>query len=381
MERATEIALAKELLDLHAQKSAYLDDAVTRSPVDHYFDPERFRQERDKVMRTAPQPVVHSSELPEPGSFLRRDFAGLPVFFTRDADGTAHAFLNVCRHRGTRLVDEQQGCKRRFSCPYHAWTWDNRGELVGVPHERQGFPELDRSELGLRRLGCSEKHGWIWVWGCSEEAPDVDDCLAGLADDLDWFDTSNYRIVHSHESVCSANWKILVEGGIEAYHFRVTHRNTIAPHFLDNLSSYERFGPHMRSILAKRSLTELADQPEEAWRLRDHAQVLYSIFPTNQFLVQSDHFAWIQMEPLSATSTRIRLNTLAPSDRLEREEDLAHWAKNHDITQTTLAEDFDIGESIQAGLESGANEHLTFGRFEGALAAFNREVERQLHGC
>ena len=134
----------------------------------------------------------------------------------------------------------------------------------------------------------------------------------------------------------------------------------------------------MRSILARRSLSELADQPESSWRLRDHAQVLYSIFPINQFLVQADHFAWVQLEPLSASSTRIRINTLAPKERLESEEDLAHWAKNHAITLETLTEDFEIGESIQAGLESGANEHLTFGRFEGALAEFNRGVESRL---
>ena len=104
MRRATEIELAKELLGLHAQKSAFLNDAATTSPVEAYLDPDRFRLERDRIMRTTPQPTVHSSELPEPGSFLRRDFAGLPVLFTRDADGNAHAFLNVCRHRGTRLV-------------------------------------------------------------------------------------------------------------------------------------------------------------------------------------------------------------------------------------------------------------------------------------
>ncbi len=63
---------------------------------------------------------------------------------------------------------------------------------------------------------------------------------------------------------------------------------------------------------------------------------------------------------------------------MESEADLARWAKNHAITLTTLNEDFDIGESIQAGLESGANEHLTFGRFEGALAVFNRSVEQTL---
>ena len=95
-------------------------------------------------------------------------------------------------------------------------------------------------------------------------------------------------------------------------------------------------------------------------------------------LLQSDHFAWIRIEPLSASSTRIQLSTLAPKDRLDSDEDLAHWAKNHAITLKTLTEDFEIGESIQAGLESGANDHLTFGRFEGALAEFNRCVGERL---
>ena len=147
------------------------------------------------------------------------------------------------------------------------------------------------------------------------------------------------------------------------------------------MSSYERFGPHLRSILAKRSLTELSEQPVADWRLRDHSQVLYSIFPVNQLLVQADHFAWIQLEPLSASSTRIRLSTLAPADRLESDADLAHWAKNHAITRKTLAEDFVIGESIQSGLESGANEHLRFGRFEGALADFNATVDSRLQAA
>ncbi len=380
MDRATEIELAKEILDLHGRKSAYLDDAVARRPVEDYFDPERFRAERERIFRVMPQAVVHSSELSEPGSFVVREFAGLPVLFTRDADGEVHAFLNVCRHRGSRLVAESEGCKRRFSCPYHAWTYDNRGKLIGVPHEQQGFPDLDRDAMSLQRVGCVERHGWVWASAAGERAPDVDAALAGLAEDLAVLDAEGLTLVHSDEQVRALNWKLLVEGGIEAYHFRVTHRDTIAPYFNDNLSTYRSFGAHMRSILSKRSITELADAPEDTWRLRDHAQVLYTLFPTSSLLVQSDHVAWIQSEPLSANSTRIRMSTLVPRDRVESAEDLEHWAKNHAITVKTLNEDFDIGEGIQAGLESGANEYLTFGRFEGALDVFNRAVEGYLRG-
>lgn len=380
MDRDTEIELTKELLALRSRKSAYLVESVSSSPVEIYLDPERFRQERNVIMRKTPQPAVHASELPAPGSFLRRSVAGLPVLFTRDADGAPHAFLNVCRHRGSRLVEEQSGCQHRFTCPYHAWTFSNRGELIGVPHEKQGFPNLDRRSMGLKRLGCAERHGWIWVSADSDEAPDVDAGLQGLAADVEALGAADYRLVHTDELTCPANWKLLVEGGIEAYHFRVAHRDTIGPYFSDNLSTYQGFGPHMRSILAKRSLAELETQPEDAWRLLDHAQVLLSVFPLNQFLIQSDHFVWIRMEPLSESSTHIRLSTLAPAGRLEDATDIAHWSKNHAITLETLIEDFDIAAGIQSGLASGANSHLTFGRFEGALAAFNESVERCLEG-
>ena len=378
MERATEIALAREILDLQSSRSAFLVDDVAKSPVVAYLDEQRFVSERDRIMRLEPQPLVHVSELSEPGDFLRRDLAGLPVLLTRDSGDTAHAFLNVCRHRGTRLVDDERGCKHRFSCPYHAWTYSNQGQLLGVPHETLGFPDMDRDAMGLTRLNCVEKHGWIWVWGSDGNLKALEDCLNDFETDLEWLQAARHKLVHQDVIDCAANWKIIVEGGIEAYHFKVAHRQTIAPYFLDNLSSFRSIGPHMRSVLAKRSITDLRDTPEDEWRLLDHAQVLLSVFPLNQFLVQSDHFAWIQLEPISATTSRITLSTLVPSDRLGSEQDLKHWRKNHEITLATLGEDFDIAESIQAGLTSGANKELIFGRFEGALAAFNAEVERRL---
>lgn len=376
MKRTTEIELTLELMRLHEANQPFAPDDVARTPVEHYFDPARFALEQEKIFRRTPQPLVHSSELPESGDFLRRDFAGLPTFLTRDASGTVRVFLNVCRHRGTQLVADACGRKKRFSCPYHAWTWNNQGELIGVPHEATGFPELNRADYSLTQLPCVEKHGWIWVSG--ERLPDIDDFLGSLTHDFAWFGAEGSVIAHTDERLWSVNWKILVEGGIEAYHFRVAHKDTIAPYFVDNLSTYQAIGPHLRSLLARKSVAELAQQPRDEWRLRDHAQVLYSLFPVTSILVQPDHFAWIVMEPVSATASRVRISTVVPRDRMDTDEDRAHWARNHEITLNTLVEDFEIGESIQSGLQSGANTHLTFGRFESALTRFNEQVAQHL---
>lgn len=375
MNRDTELELIDELLALKADKTHFLDETVTRNPVSHYVSDDRFAEERDRIFRKTPMIAAHASELANVGDFLRRDVAGLPVLLTRDKSGAVNAFVNACRHRGTRLVDDEAGCKHRFSCPYHAWTYANTGELIAAPHFNNGFEGLEKSELSLKRLTCQERHGFIWVTAEDDGAVDLDTHLRDIAGDLAALDLENMVVAHQDAPVQKANWKILVEGGIEAYHFKVAHRTTIGPHFEDNLSSYRMFGPHMRSILMRTSMARLEPDTREDWRLRDHAQVLYTLFPNTALLVQSDHIAWINQEALSAGETRVRMTTLVPKEEAGNTE---HWQRNHEITRVTLDEDFVIGESIQSTLTSGANEDMIFGRFEGALDAFNRVVDARL---
>ncbi|MHA7899242.1 MAG: aromatic ring-hydroxylating oxygenase subunit alpha [Henriciella sp.] len=373
MDRDTELQLIDELLAIKAEKTFFLDETVARSPVEHYTSQDRFDQERAQIFRKLPMMVAHASEIANPGDFIRRDLAGLPLLITRDKAGNVNALLNACRHRGTRLVDDEAGCKHRFTCPYHAWTYANSGALLAAPHFDQGFTGLEKSDLGLTRLACQERFGFIWV--SAEGGFDLDDFIGPLAEELDALHMDDLIVAHQDLPEHAANWKILVEGGIEAYHFKVAHRTTIGPHFEDNLSSYRMFGAHMRSILMRTSMAKLAPETRETWRLRDHAQVLYTLFPGASLLVQSDHISWIQSEPIGPGRTRLRLSTLAPKAEAEKAE---HWQRNHQITRTTLDEDFVIGESMQSTLESGANTHMLFGRFEGALDAFNRTVDAHL---
>ncbi|MEM7640342.1 MAG: Rieske (2Fe-2S) protein, partial [Pseudomonadota bacterium] len=184
MNRETELQLIDELLSIKADKSFYLDETVTRNPVDHYLSEERFQRERDDIFKRVPMVAAHGSELAKPGDFLRRDVAGLPVLLTRHKSGEVHAFLNACRHRGTRLVDDEKGCKHRFSCPYHAWTYANSGELIAAPHFDQGFDGVEKSDLGLIALKCEERFGFVWV-SVSEDAISLDEHIGEIATELD----------------------------------------------------------------------------------------------------------------------------------------------------------------------------------------------------
>ena len=120
-------------------------------------------------------------------------------------------------------------------------------------------------------------------------------------------------------------------------------------------------------------------QPKESWSLRRETNLVYSVFPSAQLLIQEDHVVWVQGLPLAPGRTLVRIATLAPADFDPTDAEAAlYWRKNHDITVRALAEDFSIGESIQSGLASGANDELHFGRFEGAFDRFNRIVEREI---
>ncbi len=378
MQKATQVALLNELLALNANKSPFLDDRWETIDCERYVSQARFAAERSRIHHALPQIAAHGSSLAEVGSFKTDTFCGVPLLLVRDKEGRARAFYNVCRHRGAELVAEEEGCKQRFSCPYHAWTWDNAGKLIGVPHEKSGFPEMDREQLSLRAIPCAEYAGWIWVQlGGEGSELDVGRHLGDMAADLNALGAANYCVFDQTSLDIPANWKLLVEGGLEAYHFRVAHRNTIAPLFLDNLSSYQCIGPHMRSILPRSILNELQDIPESEWSVVKYANVLYSLFPGSQFLVQEDHFVWIQGIPEGSGRTRLLLSTMIPgSDNGPEKQD--YWRRNHELTIKTLIEDFDLAEGIQRGLESGANRQLNFGRFEGALAAFNRIVDQAI---
>ena len=371
MDASTEIELIDELRDLDARGEKFLDNSVETSSIDRYMSAERFAEEEAALFLRLPRLVATSAELAKPGDFLRVELSGRSVIVTRDREHVVRAFANVCRHRGARLVAEDSGCKQRFSCPYHAWTYANSGELVAVPHEEAGFPDLDRSTRGLIQYPCVEHAGSIWVSLDRSRPLDIGAWLGGLGSEFEALGFAKLRPFATETLTLDVNWKVLVEGGIEAYHFKVAHRATIASLFLDNLSSYQRFAPHLRSVLPRTTLTEEDADKVKRESLREHANLIYSILPTVQFLVQADHIVRIRLEPLAADKTEIHLSTLVDPDHPAPEH---YWARHHEFTLKTLREDFDLGEGIQAGLGQGGDA-LLFGRYEGALAYFNDQVE------
>ena len=376
MDRETEIALIERLLAFEAEGTTDMAAREARVPVLVYFDTEVLERERRTLFRRFPMVVGHASQLAAAGDFLTHDGTGVPILVVRGKDGAPRAFLNVCRHRGTRVVGEAQGrCQNgRFICPYHAWTYGLDGKLVAMPHE-QGFPETLARGTGLVELPMAEHCGLLWVVPEPGPALDIGRYLGAIGDDLAGYRFEDHALFRPFTGASAINWKLFFDVFAEGYHVAVAHSETIATMFLDNTGTYERIGPHLRNTFAKRTLAELRDRPRDEWRLRDHANVLYILHPNTLILVMPDHATVNTVFPDGTDGCVFHSMTLVPGNPEDDDKARAHWQKNADILSAVTGEDFALGEAIQAGLRSGANKVLTFGRYEQSIGWFHDAVE------
>ncbi len=378
MERAKELELLSECIALAQAKRRFAEGDETLVPVSRYIDDDRFEREQQVLFRTLPNLVAHSSQVSQPGDFITREIAAMPAIVVRASDGRVNAFVNVCRHRGATVEPRRQGHCTRFVCPYHAWTYGLNGQLDRVRHQ-DGFPTLDIAATSLVRLPVFEAAGFIWVVPDASVEPEFEAALPSvLLDELGGLGCESLEVFDSAVRIWNANWKLIVDGGLESYHFKVVHRNTIAAAFLDNSSTFELIGDHIRSVLPRTSLLGLAEEPHSTWDIRKHTNVLYSLFPNASVLIQEDHVVLVLMAPLTVDMTRIEVISLVPASANSSERATRHWQSNHALTVTTLNEDFEIAEQIQRGATTGANEHYRLARFEAALSKWHERIDAKL---
>src|SRR6266446_8845874 len=117
-------------------------------PQKYFVSPEVFEEEQEKIFARQWVLVAHQSQVAKPGEFFVPDVAGESLIVVRDRNGEVRGFYNVCRHRGTRLCEEQSGHASAIQCPYHAWTYGLDGRLIGSPHMDE-VPGFDRSDYSL----------------------------------------------------------------------------------------------------------------------------------------------------------------------------------------------------------------------------------------
>ncbi len=157
----------------------------------------------------------HMSDIPETGDYLLFEMLEDSVIVVRQED-TVHAFANVCRHRGSRLCAASRGTVRRFTCPYHAWSYALDGTLFHAP-QLEGAHNLSLHPVAVEVL-----EGLIYV-SLSDRPPDFDQIRAAMTPVLAPFDLARTRVAHRASYSVAANWKLLIENYNECYHCATAH--------------------------------------------------------------------------------------------------------------------------------------------------------------
>ncbi len=347
---------------------------ILQLPVAMYTDPQRYSREVQRVFRELPIAVALSLELPEPGSYKAMNLMDVPLLLVRGEDRVVRAFLNVCRHRGAQVCAEGGGKARVFACPYHAWVYNHHGELAGR-YAADTFGDIDASQYGLVSLPCAEKSGVVFAMVSPHRTFDIDQWLGDFAQEIGTLDLSSWHLFEQRD-LPGPGWKVTMDGYLEAYHHNIVHGRTVGQFTIGNLLVLDTWGPHQRLTFGRKSLPELANQPEEAWRPDVHVRLIHNCFPNLSISgILGDHCLVSQVFPGKTPDTTITRQSVLSAKKPETEAELAATRTFSAMTlQAVQDEDYVLGFSIQKAILSGANDHFLIGRNEPAVQNYHRWV-------
>jgi phenylpropionate dioxygenase-like ring-hydroxylating dioxygenase large terminal subunit len=378
MQHLAQVELGRRFFAQLDERSTALAPGLYRNPVSDYTCEKQAALEAQVFFRDYPLVMGLSGDLPKPGDYLTSDLTGRPILLVRGDDGRVNAFLNVCRHRGAKVA---QGCgqgKKVFTCPYHGWSFNRQGALVGLPEEKL-FGEVDRSEHGLRRLPAAERHGLIWVRPTPGEAFEPDELLGDLGPELAAYGFERYVHWETRTLRHRLNWKLVVDTFLEGYHIAVLHKATIADIFTKT-TTFDAYGRNLRMGIARRAIEGLRQRPETDWDVLEQSALVYILYPNTVFIWQLDHVETFRVYPAGNGTDEAAMDvSLYIPEPAESEKAKTHWRKNMDLLiRTVQGEDFPIGEGMQRGFRSGAQEAILFGRNEPALQHYHRQIRAGL---
>ncbi|MGK0260647.1 MAG: phenylpropionate dioxygenase-like ring-hydroxylating dioxygenase large terminal subunit [Candidatus Azotimanducaceae bacterium] len=371
--------IIKTVLEYSDSGETQLQPNVMLTPVARYTEPSRLKLEMATLFREFPLVLGHVSQLQEAGNFFTHNDTGVPILVTRSRTGTVKAFINVCRHRGARVVNESCGLANTFSCPYHGWTYDLDGNFRGM-RQAEGFGDIDKSTNGLVELPVFERFGLIWVRPSpSEKELDIDSWLAPMEEQLGSLSLTTHTVFREWSLPRDMNWRIALEGFLETYHFCSAHKNTACSAYLDNQSPFLDKYPHVRNAVPLARITKLKDQDPESWQYRPNFMTQNYLFPCNFLQVMTDHVFVHTIIPTGQDTCVFKCLMLIP-EVAETEKAQKYYEANYNVVRQVFDEDFEIGEGIQAGLATGVNENFTIGRYEAGLQLAQVAMDDALEG-
>jgi Rieske 2Fe-2S family protein len=359
-------------------------------PQRYFISPEVFAEELEKIFASHWVLVGHQSEVAQRGDYFVRDVANESIIIVRDRSAEIRAFYNVCRHRGTRLCEEERGRAAAIQCPYHAWTYGLDGRLIGAPHmdEVKGFK---REQYSLRTVHAGIWEGFVFV-NLANEQPPLEEWFAPLRGKFSEWDLPRLRSAKRVEYDVKANWKLMFENYSECYHCPGVHPmlSKVSPY--DSAENDLTEGPFLGGFMKINQGKSLTMSGKACAMAIDHEHppsrrsgaagegkdrvFYYSIFPNMLLSMHPDYVMVHQLWPEAPDRTRIICDWFFHPDAFGRADFNPQDAV--EFWDVTNKQDWHVCELSQQGIASRAYEPGPYSPRELIPAAWDREYLRRL---
>lgn len=373
MSKSQLIEMAKEGLAHAIAGTIEQAQGVVKVPAQNYYDTQRWQIEMDRVFGRLPLMIATSIEIPNPGDYKALDAGDVPVLITRDMEGEIHAFVNSCAHRGAQIMDAGCGSAKRFTCPYHAWSFNHSGELTHI-YAPKDFGEINKDSYGLVPLKVLERSGLIWVITNPKTQLDIEKFLSGYDELLAHFDFGNWYFVDSRR-VEGPNWKIAYDGYLDFYHLPILHRDTFGGD-TSNKALYYDWGPHQHVKSPQTTEANLSELKEKDWPTSFLLSGVWTIFPHVSIASFGEGENWgvliSQLFPGDSPGESYTIQNYLLQKAPTKEEKEAAHAQFDFLKFVVEQEDYATGLKQQTSLRTGARDHVLFGRNEEGGQNFHR---------
>ncbi len=360
-----------------------LQSGASTLPRKYYTDEQILNMELEHIFQENWLYVGRSQQLENEGDYTTVSIGKESVIVLRSPGGGINAFYNVCRHRGTRICSEEEGSfSRSIQCPYHGWTYNLQGELIGAPlmGAAEGF---DKKDYPLHSVPLAEWEGFLFI-NLSDTPEPFEKIFEPLLSRFSDWQMSSLVEHGRHDYEIDCNWKLIFQNYSECYHCPIIHPELaeITPYTSGRNDLFEGpfLGGYMDLSGAKESITAsghlcaplVGDLSED-----DHRRVYYySIFPNMLLSLHPDYIMVHSVAPITVDRSHISCRWLfspALSD-----ENGYHPGDAIDFWHKTNRQDWDICEKSQLGIESKKYSPAPYSGQESLLAAFDRHYLSEL---
>jgi len=375
------MADVNELLDQLAELAALPLDQSTSMPPELYHSQDLHGLERSRLFARGWSCPGMAAEISKPGDYLCFSIGDQPIFTIRGHDGELRSFSNVCLHRMMRLLDGRGSCSR-IVCPYHAWTYEIDGQLLGAPHMKR-TPGFEPRRHHLPEIRTEVWEGWIYVT-LDPKVQSVATLLAPLQGVVAPYAMAGYVPVVTQDHVWNTNWKLLTENFMEGYHLPVAHRKTVGAWFPADDTSFpeERFDHFTYQTFTKNEGAKYGrahpanNRLKDAWRF---TSVMPTVFPAHMYVLAPDHLWYLSLRPKSLGEVHVRFGAaLAPEVMNSLDDSQSFVSELVDFFDRVNEEDRIVVEALYQGTGAPLARPGRLSWLEREIHDFIRYLDRNL---